>query len=84
MKQPKKQAPKVVSLLQGLAPQERTKLIEALGVSRATYYRWQNAPGSIPVAEAEAIQRHLSKLHGQEYDLLELWSTSKKGKRQAA
>lgn len=61
-------------LLRQLAPEERTELIETLKVSRATYFRWQNNPGSIPVEEADSIRTYLQGIHGRKYDLMELWS----------
>ncbi len=74
-----KQTPKKVTLLlRELAPAERQKLLDKLGVGRATYFRWQKQPGVIPVEKAEVIRDFLQQAYGERYDLLDLWQPVKR------
>jgi hypothetical protein len=63
----------VTKLMKQWAPPERTQLIAQLGISRITWYRWQNNPGIVPVPEADIIRQFLQEAFGEKYDLIELF-----------
>lgn len=77
--------PPVSKLMSELASPERAVLIKKLGISRATWFRWQEQPGMVPVPQADIIRLFLQAAYGEKYDLITLFCLPKGRKeRQAA
>jgi hypothetical protein len=60
-------------LVKGLSDKERAKLIDTIGISESTLYRWMKAPGQLITLDgATAIKAALDRTYNADHDLNKL------------
>ena len=63
---------KLAYLLTRFLPEQREELCARMGITRETFYRRRNNPGSFTLDEGAVLANYLEELHGHPVDLFQL------------